>query len=192
MDCYYLHFAIPMAWLGGVAVKELFSVLWRCEFSQFRKPPFKPVCALLLWSALVSLVVVGTPEKLQRGFASISFAENARENPVVRQMKEYRESTTWVFTDRVIYAFHAGLLVPPELAVIPSKRIWSQQINPSQIVSQLRRYQPEQIILFGSLKQEKVLIEYLEANYAPSPNADRKGSYLLKTVLAEPRGNGAG
>ncbi len=45
---YYLHFAIPMAWLAAIGLKELFVLICRCEFCEFKKPPFKPVWALLL------------------------------------------------------------------------------------------------------------------------------------------------
>lgn len=187
---YGLHFEIPMAWLAGVGIQKLFSFVWHCEPSDFRTPPFKPVLALLLWSGLLALAAAGLPEKLQRGLASISDGENAQENPIVRQLKEFRTKTRWVFTDRVIYAFHAGLPVPPELAVIPSKRVWSGRITSAQVLESLRKYRPEQVVLFGAQKRDEQLKDYIDANYVvlrPGPSEAFHGGaethWVLKGLL---------
>lgn len=162
---YYLHFSIPMAWLAAIGVQELFSILWRFELTDLRRPPFKPVWVSLLWSAALSLIVAGLPERFRRGIAKISYADSARENAIVRQLEEYRDRTKWVYTDRVIYAFHAGLPVPPELAIIPAKRIWSGQITPEGIVAKLEEYRPEQIVLIGSKVRSPALAEFIENQY---------------------------
>jgi hypothetical protein len=62
--------------------------------------------------------------------------------------KEYAGRTHWSYAQPVIYPFHAGLLVPPELAVVMPKRFWSGQITTEQIVDTCRRYKPEQILLY--------------------------------------------
>ena len=102
-----------MAWLAAAGIQKLVSLLWTYDFPSFKKPPFKPVWVLFGASALVSLVMVGTPDKLSRAPGAISFREDASENPIVQVMNRYRDRTRWVFTDRVIYAFHARLPVPP-------------------------------------------------------------------------------
>lgn len=143
-----------MAWLAGIGIKETFGYLCRCDLKEFKKPPFKLAWVLVVWSAIVSMIMVRGPEKFRRGLESISAAENAAENPIVLQMTQYRDGTRRVFIDRVIYAFHAKIPVPPELAVIPSKRIWSGQITPTEIIEKLEQYKPEQIVLFGSLRNQ--------------------------------------
>ncbi|MDA1276778.1 MAG: hypothetical protein O2960_22400, partial [Verrucomicrobia bacterium] len=181
---YYLHFSIPMAWLAAIGARELFSILWRFEFADFKRPPFKPVWVSLLWSAALSLIVAGLPERFSRGIAQISYADDARQNPIVRQLREYRWQTKWVFTDRVIYAFHGGLPVPPELAVIPAKRIWSGQITPEEIVAKLKEYRPEQIVLIGSKVRNPSVDEFIEKHYVGIGASGEQRHWVAKRILS--------
>jgi hypothetical protein len=47
-----------------------------------------------------------------------------------------------------MYLFHAGLKVPPELAVLSLKRFWSRQISADRIYTLLGKYKPE-VVLIG-------------------------------------------
>ncbi len=62
-------------------------------------------------------------------------------------MKHYAPNTKWVYTRSTMYPFHAGLLVIPELAVLPGKRFWSGQISEQQVWETVERYLPEQLLL---------------------------------------------
>lgn len=53
----------------------------------------------------------------------------------------------FVYTRSTIYAFHAGLVVIPELAVLPKKRFWSRQINNEKIWNIVKGYRPEELLL---------------------------------------------
>jgi hypothetical protein len=61
----------------------------------------------------------------------------------------------------VIYAFWAGLPVPPELALVPSKGIWSGQLHEKGIAGCLERYRPEQISLLSDWEEKFGLSNYL-------------------------------
>jgi hypothetical protein len=56
------------------------------------------------------------------------------DSPVVAKMKEYAGRTHWVYAQQVIYALHAGLPVPLELAVVTLKRFWSDQVSTAEVV----------------------------------------------------------
>jgi hypothetical protein len=69
-------------------------------------------------------------------------------NPTKKtKVKDRAASTHWVYADSPIYAFHARLPMPPELAVVTLKRFWSGQITTSEIVEICRRRQTEQLFL---------------------------------------------
>jgi hypothetical protein len=53
----------------------------------------------------------------------------------------------WVFTDRPIYAFQAGLGVPPQIAVLSIKRLFSGTITEDDLLGVLRTYHPEYVLL---------------------------------------------
>ena len=89
-------------------------------------------------------------------------------------MREHSEHTRWVYADNPLYAFHARLPMPPELAVVTPKRFWSGQITVEDIVSVCRSRQAELLLLkSGSMEQTWEVfvkagysVEYHEGNYA--------------------------
>jgi len=62
-------------------------------------------------------------------------------------MATYAAHTHWVVTDMPMYAFRAGLLVPPPLAAITDKRLASGEATEEQIIQVIEEYQPEQVLL---------------------------------------------
>src|SRR5436309_2332335 len=112
---------------------------------------------------------------------SLSAASPALEDPRVIELKRHAARTHWIFTDRVIYAFWARLPVPPELAVIPSKRIWSGQITETDVLECLERYRPEQILLFSGSGDKPGLSNYIVAHYRPDPDGQVGDLFLRKS-----------
>jgi Dolichyl-phosphate-mannose-protein mannosyltransferase len=60
---------------------------------------------------------------------------------------------TWVFTDRPIYAFQAGLSVPPPMAVLSAKRLFSGTITENDLLDVIHSYQPKYVLLERYLPQ---------------------------------------
>jgi len=177
---YGLHFAIPSAWLGAVGIVESFRALWRQDITVSLAAKLRVGTGWLGWSTLVSLVLTLAPEKVWNEVLRLSVASPALEDRNVIWLTAHAAQTHWVFTDRVIYAFWAGLPVPPELAVIPSKRIWSGQITEEKIVECLERYQPEQILLQSDWETKFGLSDYIQTHYQPDPANEVCQLYLRK------------
>jgi 4-amino-4-deoxy-L-arabinose transferase-like glycosyltransferase len=147
---YYLHFAVPLAWLSGYAVAKLHQMVtpggeWGRRSSLQRR-------SLLVVTALLvlTLAAVGSARFI-REVARIRALPLAERSLLVSKMKQYAPGTKWVYTRSTIYAFHAGLLIIPELAVLPMKRFWSGQITQHQIFDILKHRAPEQLLLSKSL-----------------------------------------
>jgi hypothetical protein len=88
---------------------------------------------------------------------------------VMQLVLKYKGSTQWVFTDRPIYAFYAGLRVPPEMAVMSYKRLNSGDLTLEELLAVLQNYRPEQIILdrwTGQIKSDSQLTAYINKNYS--------------------------
>jgi hypothetical protein len=64
-----------------------------------------------------------------------------------------RSKEAWVFTDRPIYAFQAGLSVPPPMAVLSAKRLFSGTITERDLLDILRAYRPGYVLLERYLPQ---------------------------------------
>lgn len=182
---YTLHFAIPICWLAGILARELFQ--WICRRREKPNWLVKTIGPVLAWSALFSLAVADLPERWESSLKPLVEAKRAKENAEVRRLTAFRDRTRWVFTDRVIYAFHARLCLPPELAVIPFKRFWSQQINDEGVVMLLKKYQPEQIVLFRDRWQTPQMTNFLKENYARQAN-EGAAMYLRNGLADEGRG----
>jgi hypothetical protein len=88
-----------------------------------------------------------------------------------------------------IIAFYADLPVPPQVAVLSSKRFSSNHITLDDIQSVLQNYRPDQIVLArwkDKFTSHQGIKNYLDENYRkiyPSKNTDKEvpfEQYVLK------------
>ena len=147
-DYYYLHLAIPIAWLAGFALIQMVHAA-----RQFLSSSLFRFASPMLWkgigsSAVIALILAMSEMRLEAGVKSLRHVPLAGNSQVLAKMREYASQTHWAYSQRIIYPFQAGLAVPPELAVVVLKRFWSGQITTREIVDLCRRYRPEQIFLF--------------------------------------------
>ena len=84
----------------------------------------------------------------------LDVAPALRETPLAAALLALQPRGAWVFTDRPVYAFHAGSLIPPEMAVLSKKRFWTGQVSEDSVVSCLRHYRPGFVLLAGPLRQD--------------------------------------
>jgi hypothetical protein len=98
-------------------------------------------------------------------------ARPAIEDARVQMLQVHGAGVRWVFTDDMRAAFWAGLPIPPELAVIPWKRLWSGQLTPEQVRAALERHRPELILLSESRRRQYGLVDYLADHYGPVAEA---------------------
>ena len=74
--------------------------------------------------------------------------EPPKELRIVREIDRRAGDSDWMVTDLPIYAFRAGIPVPPELAVFSSKRVAAGDISESSLLEIIDRYNPR-LILWG-------------------------------------------
>ena len=174
-DYYYLHLLVPIAWLSGHAVAEAFrgsaltpgysGVRWVRQFMLF---PFGALLVVLLLGA-------GGPRVCEE-LSFMAQQPTVEDDPLLARLSENRASTHWFFSQDFTYTFHAKLLVPPELLVIPTKRFWSGQLTASAVVACLRRYKPEQMILASNTEIHPAWAAFLRTEYR---SVYRDGEHVL-------------
>lgn len=144
---YNLHFAVPLAWLAGCGIAELFR-LAGANLAQ-RTVTARRIGFLSLagGSVLLAALITYGGERLGCEAVRIRALPRVADSEWVARMRQFARDTQWVYTRETIYPFHAGLLVVPELAVLPVKRFWSGQITEEQIWVVVMRYEPEQLLL---------------------------------------------
>jgi hypothetical protein len=178
---YRLHFSIPMAWLGGIGIVEWFKALWIQELPTSWKARARWGIGWSMWSMLMALVLTYAPERGWLDLRKLGIARSANEDALVLKLREHAAGTHWVYADRQIYAFWSGLAIPPELAVVPRKRVWSGQISAEEVIAYLTRYRPELVCLLPSTEQRLGLKDYLELCYEPILTAGAHVLYLRRT-----------
>ena len=174
---HYLHFAIPLAWLSAVALKEFVAYLLNAKLKQFVRPPFSAALVHLLWAGLAALLLSDLPQKAAQSWITITAALPANQDPLVEELRRHFHQTKWVVVDRTICAFHAEMLVPPPLAVVSVKRVQSGRFTPKDLLATIIQYKPELVGLQCQDRGDEELTAYLSREYVPCPGSDLP--YLL-------------
>ena len=146
---------IPAAWLGGVAVDALLDAR-RHNGGIARFGLTAVLVVLLVWQG-VKLVV-----SANRLFGAESRRDERR---LVRTMQDHAGETRWVVTDQQIYPFAAGLISPPPLAVISTKRRNTGALSDEYVLEVLERYQPEQVLFAWRIDFGPAVMKYVEEHY---------------------------
>ncbi len=178
---HYLHLAVPLAWLAGIALKLGWDWLLSFELADFKRPPFKGAGVLLVFSLLLSLAAVDVPDHARREWVQLHPSDPSSVWKVVRLMKARQASTRWVFADDVMIPFYAGLPVPPEIAVLSAKRLQAGLITQPEILDVLRRYRPEQAVVYRSTFDKTILV-YLQEHYTLKLEDGSLRYYVLNEI----------
>lgn len=101
---------------------------------------------------------------------------------ILLKMKGYASKTKLVITDYPIYAFRAGLPVPPYLAVISAKRLATKMLTKDDIFKFIRELQPEQILL-ARFYYPAYMVKYLKRNYRLIHSSPRKKLFVSNDIL---------
>jgi len=146
---YYLHFAIPITWLGALPVSEGICLLIRPS-QRGKAKGLNPRAQKLIGLSLIAAVpLIWSAKRLKAEVISLQNRPKTNSDPIIAKIREQAPTTHWIYVqfDNEIYAFQTQLLMPPELAMVSLKRFWSGQITTSEIIATCQHYKPEQILL---------------------------------------------
>lgn len=145
-EYYYLHFAVPLALLGGIGMAHLCDAA-AASMNLGAKKVVRRLSVMSCLLLLNAIILNGTSGRILDLLERASSWRLPEDCGIVGAMRRYAEGTRWVYTRGSIHAFHAGLDHIPELAVLPGNRIWSGRISVEDIWTIVRRYEPEQILI---------------------------------------------
>jgi hypothetical protein len=139
--------AAVLAGIGaGVALRETWHFLRRG--GRNARPQ---VASLLALAAMVALLYTRGPDVLKDFDLRLpNFTPPAPdtipERQIVALMADHADETHWVFAESPMFAFQAGLLMPPPLAVLTQKRLDTGALTEAQILQVLEAYKPEIVV----------------------------------------------
>jgi 4-amino-4-deoxy-L-arabinose transferase-like glycosyltransferase len=180
---YYLHFAVPLAWLSGHGIAELLRIAWAMPADRALWVRLQTYGCIGFASLLLALVVAYGGDRLIAEVERIRELPRVEESALVAKMRQYADRTRWVYARQNIYAFHAGLTVVPEVAVLPRKRFWSGQITNEQIWATVKRYRPEQLLL-GDGPLDVGIREFVQVGYTRVYEDGANALYVAKSLMA--------
>ena len=178
---YYLHLAVPLAWLTGFAAGEVIrevSKLWTAGPFHFGSKASWQWVGLAL---LTALALAMGEARLEAGIKDLRQCPRTDSSALLTKMRQYAPRTHWCYARSMIYPFQARLSVPPQLTVVVLKRFWSDQITRQEIVDICRLYQPEQLLLYQKQTGDEWK-QILGADYALAYQDKEYALYVAKWI----------
>jgi Dolichyl-phosphate-mannose-protein mannosyltransferase len=162
---HYLLISLPLAWLATHGVMLSFEVLrqWRSPLAWRSATPMRArfAAGCVIFSLLLVPVKLGATQLENHRV----LAQSPEHLELVQALRSNQPAMPWLFTDCPMYAFYAGLKVPPEIAVLSLIRIESQAITPAQLLAVFEKYRPKQTLLCKSPTLQNHINDYLGQHY---------------------------
>lgn len=177
---HYLLVSVPLCWLAGIGAAAGVNELQQIKHFNGRQ----------MMLALFGLGIAGgliffaarLPERVDAIYTSINQGRRGFEGEIIEQMQAFKSQTRWVVTDRPVYAFNISKPVPPELAVISSKRFQSGFLTALDVRRVIERYQPEQVLLSRFPHLKKIIPGYIAEDYRLLVSAGESSLYLRRDL----------
>ena len=96
-------------------------------------------------------------------------------------MEKYSALDRWILTDRPMYAFRSGLLMPPETAAITGKRYLTGNLTEDELIQEILDYKPGQVFL--GRNEYLAVYSFLENNYTLISDEDKAAPHWLRNDL---------
>lgn len=160
---YYPLISIPFCWLGAICLAKFFSK----NILQTRINRMNIFNWIIL--PLAAITIFQLPSKYLMAQKSLLGQSSVPERQALNLLFKYKNDARWMFTDRGIFAFYSGILVPPELAVVAKKRVLTNKLETGYLMNKLEEYKPE-LLLFTEYIETfpeyyPKIIPYIEKNY---------------------------
>lgn len=171
---YYIHIAIPLCWCAAVGITFVWSNFAR-RFSEQAQASgkggkgirFQRLRAVGAWVPVVVVALCAAAWMGTRVYLQIAGVRNSPQlytALVLKEIERLKPFTRWMYTDQIVYSFHAGIPMPPPLAVVPLKRLWTGDMTHARIAAEMSQFKPE-IILLSNDAREVPFQHLLESDY---------------------------
>jgi len=171
---YYVHNAIPLCWCAAIGIEAL----WQ----QVHSRRTIGLCVLLGVYGLCALAWMSARVFLQ--IASIRGSPQTYSSLVLKQIERLKPFTRFFYAEEPIYSFHAGIPMPPALAVVPLKRLWAGDMTNARIAQEMSEVKPE-IILLKSDTTDTPFNDLLAAEYRPVYEDGQHRLYARKSAARQ-------
>ena len=142
---YYLHFVAPLCWLSAFGITAWFNgMCMECACRTWKSSAWKKIRVITITILVSWLVVEGANQVIYTVNQALS-KDETEERTIIKILKNI-DNAEWIYTLKTELAFHAGIKVIPELAIVPAKRYWSGYNNKEKL-RYINHYSPELMLL---------------------------------------------
>jgi len=151
---YYVHMAVPMSLCAGVGLVSVFE--WVLAGLANTRKLLARTKARWYW-AIVGVYLACTV--LWIGSRSYLEISGIRKSPqtyyalVFNEIERFKPFTQWLYADNLTYSFYSGIPMPPQLAVVPLKRLWSGEMTNAGIREQMQEFRPGLVALRNDTRE---------------------------------------
>ena len=171
---YYVHNSIPLAWCAAVGWIGTVEFVFRQSKVLIALSAAASLCFLAWMCGRVYLQV-----------QSIRQSPKLSSSLVLKEIARYKPFTEFLFADEPIYSFHSGIPMPPHLAVISLKRLWSGDMTPAKLRSEMEQTKPG-LILLNNDTQELPFQDLIDTEYRMCYQDTRHRLFVLKSISMKP------
>jgi hypothetical protein len=126
--------------------------------------------------ALALYFIAALPWMIGRVYLQITAVRNSPQtysSLVLPEIARFKPFTEFLYADEPIYSFHTGIPMPPDLAVVMLKRLWSGNMTNAKIAAELQDLKPGLILLkndtrvlpFQDLIESEYRLVYFDASH---------------------------
>ena len=160
---YYVHIAIPLCWCAAIGIKAVGELIMR------RRDIALGVLLGLFGAGALSWTVA----RVCLQAAAIRHSPQLYSSVFLTQIERLKPFTDFIYGDEPVYSFHAGIPMPPRLAIVSLKRLWSGDLTNAKIVEELCDVKPGIILLandarvlpFEDLLRTDYTLIYMDQNH---------------------------
>jgi len=102
----------------------------------------------------------------------------------LKQIERLKPFAKFLYAEEPIYSFHAGIPMPPDLAVVPLKRLWAGDMTNARIAAEMTQVKPE-IILLKSTTTDTPFNDLLASEYRPVYEDGEHRLYVRTSVARQ-------
>jgi len=105
---------------------------------------------------------------------------------VLSEIARFKPFTEWLYADESVYSFHSGIPIPPPLAVIPLKRLWSGDMSSDRLNAELTKYKPGLMVLAND-SRERPFQDLLDREYRLVYEDSEDRLFALRSITGKAR-----
>lgn len=181
---YYIHFAAAFAPIAGWFFIEMVRIGFRAGSKSISLPILKNtgMLATMGGAALISFWAATDLKETGGELSGLLHCEPASKDPIVRLLRDLSPQVKWAFSRDNSTVAAAGLVMIPELTVLPKKRFWDG-FTEKQLLAIIQSRKPEIIILGKTFEEaDPRWRPVLQASYRRVTESDTEVVYVSHPI----------